>query len=746
MFEREDWKLFRNIETLCQKAGVPKKLIPTLIVKELVDNALDTNTECKFGLLSDNGFYVEDHGQGIEPELLNGYFSINRPMITTKLLRLPTRGALGNGLRVVVGAVIASSGKIIICTRGKKYEIQTQNNGTSIATAIAEYPHPGTRIEIYFGPNLMIKAPDLYWAELAKIFNRGEQFHCKTSAYWYTSEAFFELADAFIGDVQNLCLYFEGINKTKAKVMAEVFNNCKSKELSFPDSERLLLLLRANSKEISSKKLGFCGDLNGRHGEYSKKTGVFKQNSLQGKFNADIPFVIECWAGFQDEESISVLVNRTPITGKIETWMAKGDLCISGCGLIHGFKSKPARIIFNITIPYMPITSDGKAPNLEEFVPEIKSVITAANQKAKKVLVSEHHADAKNERQIVFNNLAEAVDKASGDRKYKFSQRQLYYAIRPYVMNAFDKQPEYNYFCRLLTEYENEYGEIPGLYRDPRGTLYHPHLQQEIPIGTMAVSEYERPSWTFNKIIYSEKEGFFTILKDAKFPERYDCALLTSKGYASRAVKDLFDLLGETDEEIQFFCIHDSDGAGTKIYETLQEATLTRRARKIKVINLGLEPWEASQMGLEVESFKNKGSKPVASYIQAYDDKYATRWRKWLQTNRTELNAMTTPQFLEWLESKMEQYGIGKVIPDVDTLSNKLSEDVELLLKEKIKAEILKNAGYENVVQKAMNEKRPDVVRRINKLRDTVDAALRDQNENHWTEPVRKIAREIALK
>jgi hypothetical protein len=34
---REDWKLFRNIETLCQKAGVHRQFIPPLVVKELIN-------------------------------------------------------------------------------------------------------------------------------------------------------------------------------------------------------------------------------------------------------------------------------------------------------------------------------------------------------------------------------------------------------------------------------------------------------------------------------------------------------------------------------------------------------------------------------------------------------------------------------------------------------------------------------------------------------------------------------------
>jgi hypothetical protein len=36
-------------------------------------------------------------------------------------------------------------------------------------------------------------------------------------------------------------------------------------------------------------------------------------------------------------------------------------------------------------------------------------------------------------------------------------------------------------------------------------------------------------------------------------------------------------------------------------------------------------------------------------------------WDEWLQTHRIELNAMTTPQFIEWLDSKMAGY--GKLVP-----------------------------------------------------------------------------------
>jgi hypothetical protein len=116
-FQREDWSLFRTLEGLQQKAGVPKHKLPWLVLKELTDNALDTGTKVRIGPCA-GGYFVEDDGPGIDgtPEEIAELYSIARPLISTKLLRLPTRGALGNGLRVVAGVVLASSGSLAVVT------------------------------------------------------------------------------------------------------------------------------------------------------------------------------------------------------------------------------------------------------------------------------------------------------------------------------------------------------------------------------------------------------------------------------------------------------------------------------------------------------------------------------------------------------------------------------------------------------------------------------------------------------
>ena len=218
---------------------------------------------------------------------------------------------------------------------------------------------------------------------------------------------------------------------------------------------------------------------------------------------------------------------------------------------------------------------------------------------------------------MVLDNLEAVIAEVSGDGEYRFNARQLFYALRPIIKEARDEELKIGNFTAIITDYEAERGEIEGMYREPRGSIYHPHRGETITLGTLMVEEYERPAWTFNKVVYIEKEGFSEALKDARWAERHDCMLMSSKGFCTRAARDLVDKLAEHDEPVTIFCVHDADASGTMIYQTFQEATKARGARKIKVVNLGLEPWEALAMGLEVEDVEEgKRYKPVADYVR----------------------------------------------------------------------------------------------------------------------------------
>ncbi len=128
---------------------------------------------------------VQDDGPGIDPDEIATLFSIDRPMVSTKLLRLPTRGALGNGLRVVAGAVLASSGRLVVYTRDRRIEVTPHDDRTTTTDIeVVDFP-VGTRIEIWFGRAMPKDENALYWAEMAtRIGHAGSIYKGKSSPHW----------------------------------------------------------------------------------------------------------------------------------------------------------------------------------------------------------------------------------------------------------------------------------------------------------------------------------------------------------------------------------------------------------------------------------------------------------------------------------------------------------------------------------------------------------------------------------
>jgi signal transduction histidine kinase len=194
-FQREDWWLFRTLDGLQQRAGVPKSKLRRLVLKELADNGLDAGAKVRVGE-NEGGFFVEDDGPGIDPDKVADLFSISRPMASSKLWRLPTRGALGNGLRVVAGAVLASQGKLTVMTRNRRIELRPERDGSTTVTKITPVDFPvGTRVEISFGKDLPEDSSALSWARAAIDFG-GKSYNGKTSPWWYDAAAFHELLSA----------------------------------------------------------------------------------------------------------------------------------------------------------------------------------------------------------------------------------------------------------------------------------------------------------------------------------------------------------------------------------------------------------------------------------------------------------------------------------------------------------------------------------------------------------------------
>jgi hypothetical protein len=706
-FEREDWALFRTIEGLQQKAGVPKNKLPGLVLKELADNALDEGGQVRVGKLPNGGYFVEDGGGGIDgtPNDIARLFSISRPLVSTKLLRLPTRGALGNGLRVVAGAVLASGGKLTVITRNRRMELRPGYDGTTKVLRTTEVDFPiGTRLEISFGPALPADQQALHWAQLACRLAQGKVYVGRSSPWWYDTPQFQELLYASGGmPVRELIANLDGCTGGNAGtiVAAAKLNRAVCNSITREQATDLLEAARLHARPVNAERLGAVGPDAFPDCAYARSLGVARFGSAASL--AEIPFVVESWAKESKNTSLFACVNRTPVTGDIHAARDKRDIDAFGCGLSYAIAEAPRGthfdIVVNIISPYVPITSDGKEPDLEPFLDVIMDVVQKAVRKA-------HRPNAGNgssQKSIVLDNLDAAIATVSGDGEYRYNERQVLYVIRKIVHDEIGETLTTANFKSIITDYETEHGEIEGMYREPRGSIYHPHRGETITLGTLMVEDYERPPWLYNKIVYIEKEGFAEALKEVQWAERHDCMPMSSKGFSTRAARDLIDKLAEQDEPVDVFCVHDADAHGSTIYETFQEATKARGARKIKIINLGLEPWEAVEMGLEVEEIEpGKKRRPVADYVREREDAApdGKEWQEWLQTHRIELNAMTTPQFIAWLNGKLAGY--GKLVPPPEVLEAELEENLEKGVRAVITERILREAKVEEQITTAM--------------------------------------------
>jgi len=640
-------------------------------------------------------------------------------------------------LRVIAGAVLATEGKLFVRTRGRYMEIIPTDAGGSEVIDLGKVEPSGTRIEVFFGNALDIDSRINWIGLVKKVAGYHIQYKGKTSPHWYDDDTFYELCRAANGQtVWGLLSMFDGLASKKASKVAPAFDRRDAASLTREESAALLEVLRDHSKEVKPKRLGFIGRDVFPDFSYKKAEGTFLSYPTRGGEPGEIPFTVEGWATSLDvdKDQIFFLINRTIILGdNIDLYQRKGaEKVIRGCNLGYRFPATkhPIRVVMNITSPYIPLTSDGKAPDLDPFNEEIVNTLRKISKTAPRKIVN-IQSPALSQRDAINECLDEAVKDASDGGRYRFSQRQLFYKVRPYVESVTDKELNWDWFVDVVTTIESERGQdIPGMFRDERGTLYHPHLKETFSLGTLMVEEYERPKWAFNKVVYIEKEGFFQLLRDEKWPEKNDCALLTSKGFATRAARDLLDLMGDTEEELQFFCIHDADAYGTMIYQTIQNETRARPGRKVKIINLGLEPQEALDMGLECENLKAvKKFKPVADYV-------SSEWRYWLQDHRVELDAMSSSQFLQWLDDKMAQYGIGKVVPPAAVLKDTLLEQLRNRLERVIIERILKDADIDGETDKLFKAITPpyDLMSIVRKgleacLQDRWDAPLLDEIE-----------------
>src|SRR4051812_31441184 len=114
-----EWREFVSVSGLPRKAGADWPDMARLVLKELADNAADEGGAwIEANHLGSEHWLIADNGPGIDPAEVPRLFSLTRPMTSSKKVRQPRRGMLGNGLRVVCGYCAIYKLPIVVESRG----------------------------------------------------------------------------------------------------------------------------------------------------------------------------------------------------------------------------------------------------------------------------------------------------------------------------------------------------------------------------------------------------------------------------------------------------------------------------------------------------------------------------------------------------------------------------------------------------------------------------------------------------
>lgn len=304
----------------------------------------------------------------------------------------------------------------------------------------------------------------------------------------------------------------------------------------------------------------------------------------------------------------------------------------------------------------------------------------------------------------------EGGKEATGNWECQSFVRQVFYSVRRIVnMNtgheiSLTGHDSNRFRNEILTEF---YKKMPWLQEkillERRGFFYDPISTTEVPLGTKDTAElikrfssltecesrivparFESSRLEFDlpyelerkKVLFIEKQGFSEVLKNSGILDELGLALILGQGFSTRAQKTLMEFFISRGMDV--YVLHDCDLSGYLIHERIAEGGHTFE-RPLNVIDIGLT--YADLLDLKKVEFDGNGD------IKAFDaevyesrktynelfNKLSDEEKRFFfvdigkmsrkkqikkddrcRSRRVEINALTTPELLNFLRKKIK--------------------------------------------------------------------------------------------
>lgn len=310
----------------------------------------------------------------------------------------------------------------------------------------------------------------------------------------------------------------------------------------------------------------------------------------------------------------------------------------------------------------------------------------------------------------------------------------------------------------MLPNYITEHGKETewDVVFDARGSFTEPHTGREVRLGTIEVRTYlgQRPAigsaatiggrqrapivraliryptigpeHRYGSVLFIEKEGFAPLLKTAQIAERFDIAIMSTKGMSTTAARQLLDRLAPRITKV--LVLHDMDVSGFSIFGTLSsDGRRYSFQNELPIVDIGLRLTDVEAMNLQSEPVETLGLWSNRSRTLAQHGA-TQREVEFLRYRRVELNAMSADVFVGFLERKLMEHGIHKVVPDRDTLERHAHRVIE----ERLASELMRRSRPRLVAKAASTVLPGDLDIQLRSI-------LEDRPELSWDQAVAEV-------